>query len=212
MTGGRGRGRPKGSKNKRAGEFAAFVGARYGGSAAQQMAALVLISPAELRAAGGSMAKAQVAKAADLVEHVRRVQEDRDAWLRQVIREELEHLARETPGADRPELRQLVKGFLDRVREASAGFGLREALDMLAKERAALLPYTDKRQPQAIEAKGVGMAPSVVVQVEGLALMPADAEFVEVFEPAPVQVAQSKSHGEGQGVELPGLLAPPPAD
>ena len=36
----------------------------------------------------------------------------------------------------------------------------------LAAERAQLLPYTDQKQPLAIEQKGQGWAPSVVVQVE----------------------------------------------
>jgi hypothetical protein len=210
------RGRPKGSTNRRSRELADYVSARFGGSAAQQAAQLALVTPAELKAAGGSMAKALVNKALDLVQHVRDAQEGRDEWLRRVVRQELEEVAASI-GGEAAELRKVVNGFLARVREAGGGFSLADALELIAKERAALMPYTDKRQPLAIEAKGEGFSPSVVVQIEAsaAAVMPAEAieaDFVEVFQPAAGLVARSKSHGEGQGVDPPELFPPDAAD
>ena len=158
-------GRPKGATNKRSRQLGEYLGSLYGGSAAQQMAAVCMVTPAEVRKAGSVLA-ARVAKA-------------------QVLAEAL------------------------KIKTA-------EAWDLMARELAALAPYTDQRQPLAIEAKGQGFAPSVVVQVESLhQAMPAeaaDAEFVEVFSPAPAQVARFKSHGEGQAPDPVDLFGPQPAD
>lgn len=159
----RGPGRPKGSTNRRAKELAGYVAARFGGSAAQQMAALCMVTPAEVARAGGVL-QARVAKARELAE------------------------ALKIPVA--------------------------EAFKMLSAELAALAPYTDKRQPQAIEAKGSGWAPSVVVQVDGQVggFMPTDAEFVEVFDAPAALVSPSKSHGDQQGLDLAEETPPSDAD
>lgn len=207
------RGRPKGSGNRRARDLKGFIDAKYGGSAAQQSAALCLVTPAELKTAGGSMAKAQVNKALDLVGHVRKAQEGRDGWLRQVVRDALEELAGDLP-AEGAELRALVGGFIKRVKEGTSGFGLREALELITRERGQLLPYTDMRQPLAVELAGKGLAPSVVVMGAGpvAPLGLASVEKAEVFEGVFSEVSPLKSHADGQGLDLPGLLAPPPTD
>lgn len=77
MTGGeltpaapRKRGRPKGSGNRRAKDLKGFIDARYGGSAAQQMAQACMVTPAEVRAAGGSVLMARVEKARELAKAI----------------------------------------------------------------------------------------------------------------------------------------------
>ncbi len=196
------RGRPKGSTNRRAKDLQGFIAAKYGASAAQQSAALCMVTPAELKAAGGSMAKARVNKALELVQHVRKAQEGRDDWLRQIVREELRGLAGELPD----DVARAIERSIKRIGEAAAGFGLKDALKMIGDELADLLPYTDQRQPLAMEVKGEGVAPSVVVQIEGYAqAMPSeatDAEFIEVFSVGAGQVAQSKSHEGQQALEF----------
>ena len=139
-------GRPKGSKNKRSAELGAYVAALYGGSAVQQMASVCMVTPAEVRRAGGVL-QARLVKAAELAQHL--------------------------------------------------GISKAAAWELMAKELAQLAPYTDKRQPQAIEATVDQVQPSVVFQIGGdqvAPLMPMDAEIVEVFGPADVQVSQPKSH------------------
>lgn len=204
------RGRPKGSTNKRAADLKGYIAARFGGSAAQQAAQLAMVTPAELKAAGGSMAKAQVNKALDLVKHVREAQDGRDEWLRRVIREELADLADLLP----EDVRQAVGKAVGRIREATAGFGLKEALDLIGKERAALLPYTDQRQPLAVDVTGMERAPSVVVMgmadAQGVATMP--IENADVFEGAYEVVSQPKSHEGQQALEFVDEPGRQPAD
>ena len=203
-------GRPKGSRNKRAADLKGFIAAKYGAGAAQQMAAVCMVTPAEVKAAG-SMIAARVAKAQQLVDLVREADAGRDSRLRQVVREELEHLAAEMGEAKAKELRRLVAGFLHRVREASAAFGVREALKMMDDQQAALLPYTDQRQPQAVDLKT--NAPHVVVlggQADtASAAMPglpdADAEIIGEFRDVTPQVSHAKSHDGPEPLVLPGL-------
>ena len=214
-AGPRKRGRPKGSTNKRSKDLKGFIDARFGGSAAQQSAAMCMVTPAELKAAGGSMAKAQVGKALDLVEHVRRAQDGLDERLRQVVREVLKDLADELGEAKGRELQRLVTGAIGRIKEAGSGFGLAQALKLITDERAALMPYTDQKQPLAVEAVGDTWRPSVVVMGSPGAAPPmvaTDVDFVEVFEGASDQVSPTKSHDEGQGVDLQGVLALPASD
>lgn len=196
------RGRPKGATNKRAADLKGYIAARFGGSAAQQSAALCMVTPAELKRAGGSMAKAQVAKAVQLVDHVRAAQDGFDERLRQVVREALRELGSELAGGAKT--RETVAGFMARIREGSDRFGLKEAMDLIAKERAALLPYTDQRQPLAIEAAGDGFRPSVVV-------MGAALENVGLSPIIEGQVSRIRSHDEAQGVEPVDLFGSEPA-
>jgi hypothetical protein len=167
------RGRPKGAVNKRSRDLKGLIDARYGGSAAQQSAALCMVTPAELRRAKGSMVQAQVNKAVDLVKAVR-------------------------------------EGLVELGEKADA-FGLADALALIARERAALLPYTDQRQPLAVELGGPGMAPSVVV----MGAAPgggASIDNAQVLEGTFSEVSPPKSHGEGQGPDLLGLSAPRATD
>ena len=204
------RGRPKGSKNRRAADLKGYIDTTYGGSAALQSARLCMVTPAELRAAGGSMVRAQVAKAEQLVAAVRESQKDADQVLRQVVREELAIFAAELREGEGAALRRAVDGFLGRVKEASSRFGLREALDMLARERAALLPYTDQRQPLAVDVTAKAEHPSVVIMgAEPVAMAGAPAlENAEVFEGVAWEVARPKSHDEAQGLEPADLFGP----
>lgn len=209
MTGGEGlrkRGRPKGSKNRRAADLRGFIDVRYGGSAALQSAALCLVTPGELKAAGGSMAKAQVGKAIDLVNHVREGQAGQDEALRELVRLELRVLAAELANGEK--VKDLVNGFIGRVKEGAARFGIREALELIAKERAALLPYTDQKQPLAVEI-GKGQAPSVVIMGAAPAEAQRSLENTEVFEGVFTEVSRPKSHDDGQGPEIPQLFGPP---
>lgn len=207
LTGGeaRKRGRPKGSTNRRAKDLKGFIDGRYGASAAQQSAAVCMVTPAELKAAGGSMARAQVEKALDLVRHVREAKDRLDGELRDLVRQAVAELAKGSIE---------VKAFIDRIEHLGGSFGLPQAMKMLADERAALLPYTDQRQPLAVDVTGKGMAPSVVLM--GAAPM-ADlgamgVEKAEVFEGIFTEVSPPKSHGEGQALEQLQFLGPEPAD
>jgi hypothetical protein len=210
------RGRPKGSGNRRAKDLKGIIDARYGGSAAQQSAQMCMVTPAELKAAGGSMAKAQVNKALDLVKHVREAQDRRDEALRALVREELHAMAEVLDDEDRDgmKLRAQVSLFIKRVREASSSFGLREALDLITKERANLLPYTDMRQPLAVDVTSKGHAPSVVIMGSGgeggMATMP--TENVGVFDGAFEVVSRPVSHDAPQTLALPGLEGLAPGD
>lgn len=209
------RGRPKGSVGKRTKDFKGFIEARYGGGAAQQSAAMCMITPAELRAAGNSMAKANVTKALDLVHHVRQAQDGLDAQLRQVVREALQELAAEMDEAQGRELRRLVNAAIGRIKEGGPTFGLRDALKLITDERAALMPYTDQKQPLAVEQVGDTWRPSVVVMgvpPSAPPMVAADADFVEVFEAASDEVSRPKSHDDGQAPELPGLPPPDASD
>lgn len=208
-------GRPPGSHGKRSADLKGYIAARFGGSAAQQSAQLCMVTPAELKAAGGSMARAQVAKALDLVNHVREAQDGLNDRLRELVRAEVEFLlldARE--GATAREIRAGLAQAIRRAMDGAGGFGLREALKILADERAALLPYTDQRQPLAVDVTGKGMAPSVVImgsgQGDGLPAIP--VENTEVFEGAFEVVSRAKSHDDTQALEAPDLFGLPPAD
>lgn len=159
----RGPGRPKGSGNKRAKDLAGYVAARFGGSAAQQMAAVAMVTPAEVRQAGGVLA-ARIEKA-----------------------------------------RELGKAI---------GCSTKEAFDILSKELAALAPYTDQRQPLAVEAVGDGFRPDVVFMAAAPQLhqVGGDTEIAGDFRVLDVEVSRPKSHEEGQAADIAGLLPLEPSD
>lgn len=210
------RGRPKGATNRRARDLKGYIEAAYGASAAQQSASLCMVTRSELKTAGGSMAKAQVNKALALVDHVRRAQDGLDERLRQLVLDALRELATEAGAAKGAELRGLVTTFIHRVKEAGSGFGLAQALKLITDERAALMPYTDQKQPLAVEQVGDGWRPSVVIEMQGgapgaLAQM-VDVDIIDVFEAEVEQVSHTRSHDEAQTLALPGFEADPPAD
>lgn len=225
VAGPRPRGRPKGSKNKRASDLKGVVDAKYGGSTALQMAAATLISSEELRAAGGSMARAQVAKALELVEFVR----DAQGLLDEVLRDELRQVVRQVAlelGGDRTQLQAWANQVVGRIKQAGGDFGLAAALTHLATARANLLPFTDQKQPQAVvldPGKGMAAAMIMVGQEGGQAVFqpieadPDDEEgetepdqgFIEGLSR---EVSQPKSHEVQQTLALEGQEADPPAD
>lgn len=187
------RGRPKGSTNKRARDLKGYIEARFGGSAAQQSAALCMVTPAELKRAGGSMAKAQVSKAVELVEHVRQAQEGFDERLRDLVRHELRDLAAEIAAGGR--VRELVNAAIGRIREGSSRFGLAEAMKLIATERSALLPYTDQRQPLAIETTSDAFRPAFIA----IGAPVEKAHEIPVIEG---QVSHVKSHDPAHQLEF----------
>lgn len=206
-------GRPKGAKGKRTLAIEAFTAAVYGGSAAQQSAAGCMVTRAELVAAGGDMAKAQVEKARRLVVEVRAAQGLLDQALRAVVLEALEDLADRRGHADAAQLRALVTGFIGRVKAAGGDFTIGQALKLQGDERQALLPYTDRKQPIAVDLAGSG--PAVVIMAQdgpAYAAAATDADFIEVFEGESELVSQVKSHDAPQTLALPGFEALPPAD
>jgi hypothetical protein len=189
-----------------------FIDATYGGSVALQLAKLALVTPAELKAAGGNMGKATVAKALELVQHVRAAQEARDEGLRRIVREELAALQAGLEIGDKAA--DLVRGFLGRVKEASSGFGIRDALGMIAEARKDLLPYTDQKQPLAIDHTLNQDKPSVILlgAAPTVDLGAAGIEKTEVFEGVCEVVSQPKSHDDTQAADPPSLFGPPAAD
>lgn len=208
------RGRPKGSTNRRAKDLKGFIEARFGASAAQQSADLCMVTPRELKAAGGSIGRAQVAKAIDLVRHVREAKGRLDGELQQLVREAVEDVALQLVELKGKELRQVVATFVHQVQHLGGEFGLPQAMKLLADERAALLPYTDQRQPLAVEAVGDGFRPAVVVMggMDAPAQLGSPTEIAGEFRVLGAQVAQSKSHEDSQALELPGLLPPRATD
>jgi hypothetical protein len=153
------RGRPKGSTNKRSADLKGYVSAKFGGSAAQQMAALCMVTPAEVRKHGGVL-EARVAKARELAQ--------------------------------------------------ALDIKLAEAFQIISRELQALAPYTDQRQPLAVEQVGDGFRPAVVV----MGAAPGQAAALDLtgeFRVVGEQVSQPKSHEQGQVPDLLELLPPEPS-
>ena len=125
-----------------------------------------MVTPAEVKAAGGSVISARLAKAKDLAK------------------------------------------ALDCT--------VKEAWELLSRELAALAPYTDQRQPLAVEAVGDAFRPAVVVmggapgpapvQLEG-----ASVEIAGEFRVIEHQVSRPGSHDQAQGLDLEGEPAAGPS-
>jgi len=211
------RGRPPGAKNKRAAGLVGVVEARFGSTPVEQAARLCMVTQAELRAAGGSMARAQVNKAVDLVAHARQAKASLDQDLRDLVLTALAQLVDRMPSAQGRAAERLVDGFIDRIQHLGGELGLPQALKLLADERAALLPYLNQKQPMAVQVENMN-GPSVVVMAmepQGLPMLApevTDADFIEVL-PAPRgQVTETKSQDQQQSLMLQGVDPPTPAD
>lgn len=172
------RGRPPGSKGKRAANLKAYVETVTGSTAAMQSARLCLVTVKELKAAGGDHAKAVMAKAAQHVAAFDAEAEKLDQDLRSLVRQELLLILLETRGTPDDDLAKAmdraVQGMINRFKAPGGRLTLRAAVEAIGEERRALMPYTDQRQPQVVHAKGEGFAPAVILmgtvsapQVEG---------------------------------------------
>ncbi|WP_312782022.1 hypothetical protein [Brevundimonas sp.] len=157
------RGRPPGSTNKRAADLAGWIKVQTGSTAAMQSAQLCLVTVKELKAAGGDHAKAVLAKAAQHVAAYEAEAARLDQGVRDLIRQELRLLLDETEEAKAKDVLRLVGQAVDRLKVHAGRLPLRAAVEAIAEERRALMPYTDQRQPQVVHAKGEGFAPAVVI-------------------------------------------------
>lgn len=191
------RGRPPGSKNQRAKDLVGFLDAKCGGTAALQLAQGCMVTVAEVKAAGGSLQAAELAKARRMVEafDVEAARLDRD--LRSVVRDALADLLEAGErGPSAKALLGLIASTVDRLQLAGGRLTLIGALDRMAEDRRALLPYTDQRQAQQVNVKGEGFAP-VMVLVGG---SPGEGEKTQQIQgpviDVPFEVLQPKSHGE----------------
>ncbi len=191
------RGRPPGSRNKRARDLAAFVDVTCGGTAALQLAKGCMVTVAEVKAAGGSLQRAELAKARAMVEAFDREAAPLDQDLRSIVRQELAALMQSVEGAKASAVAGLVAAAVDRM-QSGRRLDLRAALDRMAEDRRALLPYTDQKQAQKVEVKDTRAPPVMVLvggSVEGPKVQQIQGPVIEGL----VQVSPSKSHGEEEG-------------
>ena len=185
------RGRPPGSKNKRASDLKGWVEGVSGSSAAMQSAQLCLVTARELAKAGGDHARAVMAKAAGHVRAYQAEAEALDGGLRAMVRAELADLVQQT---GRDDFGKRVDAAIDRMQVHAGRFGLALAVEAMAKERQALMPYTDQRQPQLVAMKGEGFAP-VMVLVGGSPDQPGKSEQnQQAVVDVPFEVLHPKSH------------------
>jgi hypothetical protein len=157
------RGRPPGSKGKRAADLKAWVGSVAGSTAAMQSAQLCLVTVKELKAAGGDHAKAVVGKAVRHVQAYEAGAAGLDQALRDLIAQELRLVLAQAETAKEKAVMEMVGRAVERITAHAGRFTLAQAIDAIAEERRALMPYTDQRQPQVVQAKVDGFAPAVVI-------------------------------------------------
>lgn len=192
------RGRPPGSRNKRAKDLASYVDVTCGGSAALQLARGCMVTVAEAKAAGGDLAKAEVAKARRRVEAFEAERARMDGQLRDVVRQELEACFEQAAGLEnRDEVRKLVAKAVVRIEAASGGsLTLRDALDQMAEDRRALLPYTDQKQAQKVDLKATGFVPIMILDTGS-----SPAQITEQFQGPLIDVTPQGSHPKAQDDE-----------
>lgn len=190
------RGRPPGSRNKRAKDLAAFVDVTCGGTAALQLAKGCMVTSAEVKAAGGSLQRAELAKAAAMVEAFDAQAERLDQDLRSIVRDALADLLERAEHTTKGEaILRMVMGTVDRMQLAGGRLTLLGAMERMAEDRRALLPYTDQKQAQKLEVKD-GRAPPVMVFMGG---SPGEQKPVQIQGPVldvPFEVLQPKSHDD----------------
>lgn len=191
------RGRPKGSRNRRAGDLVGFLDAKCGGTAALQLAQGCMVTTAEVKAAG-SLQAAELVKARRLVEAFDTEAARLDQDLRSIVRQELAALMERVEGAKASAVAGMVATAVQRMQDGRR-LGLAEAMERMAEDRRALLPYTDQRQAQRVEVAD-GRAPPVMVLVGGSAAHPvAVMQNQPLIEAAAFEVLQSGSHEQGEG-------------
>lgn len=191
------RGRPKGSRNKRAGDLVGFLDARCGGSAALQLAQGCMVTVAEVKAAGGSLQRAELAKAGRLVDAFEAEAARLDQDLRSIVRQELASLMERVEGAKASAVAGMVAASVQRMQDGRR-LGLAEALDRMAEDRRALLPYTDQRQAQRVEVDDK-RPPAVMVLVGGSAAHPVPiVQNQPLIEGAAFEVLQPQSHDQAE--------------
>ncbi len=192
------RGRPPGSRNKRPGDLVGYLDVKCGGTAALQLAKGCMVTVAEVRDAGGSLQRAEIAKARGLVEAFEAERERIAGRYRDLVREELEAAFAQAAGLEnRDEVRKLVAKAVARIEGGIGGqLTLRDALDRMAEDRRALLPYTDQRQAQKVDVTAKGFAPVMILDTGGMAA--AIGQNVEGFQGPLIdvtpEVSRSKSH------------------
>ncbi len=155
------RGRPKGSRNKRPRDLAGYVDATCGGSAALQLAKGCMVTLAEVKAAGSAEA-AELAKARRRVEAFEAEAAKLDQDLRSIVRQELATLVELVEGAKPAAALAMVRQAVERMQDGRR-LGLLGALDRMAEDRRALLPYTDQKQAQKVELKSDAFVPIMIL-------------------------------------------------
>lgn len=187
----RGRGRPKGSRNKRGADLRSYLDATCGGTAALQLARECMVTVAEVKRAGTAEA-AVLAKARRTVEAFDRERERLGQGLRDLVRAEVAAaIEAERMGAD---LAKRLDAMADRL-EVGHSMTLKQALDRIDENRRALLPYTDQKQPMIVAAPP-GQAP-VMVLVGGSPEAMASEQNQQVIDGQFVDVTP-RSHTPGQ--------------
>lgn len=193
------RGRPKGSRNKRAGDLVGFLDAKCGGTAALQLAQGCMVTVAEVKAAG-SLQAAELVKARRLVEAFEAERERLAGRFRDLVREELEATFAQAAGLEnRDDVRKLVSKAIGRIEGAMGGsLTLRAALDRMGEDRRALLPYTDQKQAQRVEVEDKRVPPVMVFQ-GGSSIVAIPQQIQGPIIDAAFEVLQPKSHDGGEG-------------
>lgn len=192
------RGRPKGSRNKRAADLVGFLDAKCGGTAALQLAQGCMVTTAEVKAAG-SLQAAELAKARRMVEAFEAERAKLDQDLRSIVREELDRLTaafQVVSGLEKAKVAlTMVEAAIDRMQLAGGRLTLEGALDRMGEDRRALLPYTDQKQAQRVEVDDK-RAPPVMVLVGGSPTMGNPVQLQGPVIDVPFEVLQPKSHDD----------------
>lgn len=189
------RGRPKGSRNKRPRDLAGYVEATCGGTAALQLAKGCMVTLAEVKAAGSAEA-AELAKARRRVEAFEREAAKLDQDLRSIVRQELAALVAQAEVTTKASaVLAMVAGAVDRMQDGRR-LGLLGALDRMAEDRRALLPYTDQKQAQKVEVKDDRKAVVMILDTGS----PSGQKAVE-FQGPLIDVTPIGSHPKAHDVE-----------
>lgn len=189
-------GRPKGSKTraKQAKDLSDYLGVVAGGSTALQLAKFALVTPAMVKAAGGSVGQAYVDQAVDLSRRAREADQLLAGEVEALILKCQERLDLGGKG-----VWAAVDAIVARIQRRADPLPFAAAFELLAKARADLLPYTDQRQPQKVDVAvkdapppvaifmgGGGEAQTLAAQGFGPMLIPGEAH----------EVSSPRSHGE----------------